>query len=299
VAGSPAVGFVVSWQSRNEDGSNTGVFARRFDAIGPRSSEFRVNSYTTGSQHGPEIALGTLEDFVIGWMSTDQDGSSEGTFAQRYEDLIFADDFDAGTIGRWSSSYADGIDLHASEEAALAGTAAGLEGLVDDTTSLFVQDDTPINERRYRARFYFDPNGFDPGEAEGHRRLRLFLAFTEFPTRRVAAIVLRRMGGVYAVMGRARRDDDTQADTPFTTISDGPHAIEIDLQPSSAPDTANGVFEIWVDGVSRGRLTSLANSEAGVDFVRMGAMAVKTGANGTPRWDEFVSRRLRPIGLLP
>ena len=80
----------------------------------------------------------------------------------------------------------------------------GLSAAVDDTDGLWVQDDAPDDEIRYRARFYFDPNGFDPGEALGHRRTRIFVAFQETQPGAVAAIVLRRISGAYALMGRTR-----------------------------------------------------------------------------------------------
>ena len=35
---------------------------------------------------------------------------------------------------------------------------------------------------------------------------------------------------------------------------------------------------------------------AAVDFVRLGALSVKPGANGTMYWDEFESRRQEEIG---
>jgi hypothetical protein len=40
-----------------------------------------------------------------------------------------------------------------------------------------------VDEGRYRARFYVDPNGFDPGEAQNRHRVRLFIVFEENPTR--------------------------------------------------------------------------------------------------------------------
>ena len=41
--------------------------------------------------------------------------------------------------------------------AALAG-AQGMQALINDTTMLYVTDESPSAEPRYRARFYFDPN---------------------------------------------------------------------------------------------------------------------------------------------
>jgi hypothetical protein len=202
---------------------------------------------------------------------------------------------DAGTFGAWSTSSTDGGDLSVSALAAMKLTAFGIRALVDDTAGLYVQDDTPDDVSRYRARFYFDPNGFDPGEALGHRRTRIFIAFEDGP-RRLAAVVLRRLGGSYSLMVRARVDDDSQADTPFIPISDAPHVVELDWRRSSGPDAEDGSLELWIDGVSVATLTGLDNSISAVDFVRMGALSVKTGANGSMYWDEFESRRVTYIG---
>jgi hypothetical protein len=159
-----------------------------------------------------------------------------------------------------------------------------------------VQDDTPNDENVYRARFYFDTNGFDPGEAQNRRRTRLFIAFEENPTRRLMAIVLRRLSGTYSVMGRARLDDNSQYDTGFTTIADGSHFVEMAWKRSSGPDANDGEFELWIDGSSVHSVATLDNSISSVDFARLGALSVKVGATGTLFWDEFMSRRLQYIG---
>src|SRR6185295_8054005 len=95
----------------------------------------------------------------------------------RYGDLIFEDGFQSGDLTRWSSASTGGGGLSVSGAAAMAGTSAGLEVSVNDTSGVYVQDDTPNAENRYRARFYFDPNGFDPGEAQSHFRTRILIAF--------------------------------------------------------------------------------------------------------------------------
>ena len=61
----------------------------------------------------------------------------------------------------------------------MKSSGVGLRATIDDTDGLYVQDDTPQDEARYRARFYLDPSGFDPGEAQAHRRTRVFIAFSE------------------------------------------------------------------------------------------------------------------------
>jgi hypothetical protein len=147
-----------------------------------------------------------------------------------------------------------------------------------------------------RARFYLNPNDFDPGETSGARRTRVFILFQDAPLRRLAAIVLRRLDGVYALMGRARLDDNSQADTGFITLAPGPHAVELAWKRSSGPDANDGTFELWIDGASVALRTGLDNSRRGVDFVRLGALSVKASAGGTLYWDEFESRRWSYIG---
>ena len=66
--------FVVVWFSIGQDGSDAGVFARRYDSTGAaRGSEFQVNAYTTDAQFFPVVAADSDGDFVIAWQSM-QDG---------------------------------------------------------------------------------------------------------------------------------------------------------------------------------------------------------------------------------
>jgi hypothetical protein len=178
----------------------------------------------------------------------------------------------------------------------MAGTAYGLETAVDDIQALHVRDETPDTEPRYRARFYFDPNGFDPGESVGKFRAIVFLALDESPVKRVVQIILRRLGGLYSLQARVVLDDGTRAETPFVSISDGPHVVEFDWVRASAPGAGDGSFQLWIDGVSAPPLTGLDNDEHAVDLARLGAMSVKAGASGSLYFDRFESRRETYIG---
>ena len=294
-AGSPPSGR----DGEDRTASGAGVFGRSFDAAGAPLdvAEFHVNTYTLYNQRRPAAAMDPDGRFVVAWEDEAQE-SGYGVRAQRFGDLIFKDGVESGAMSAWSLSVADGGDLTVSAEAALGGTGSGLRGLVDDVSPLYVQDDSPADESRYRARFYLDPNGFDPGEAQLQRRTRTFIAFSDAPSRRVAAVVLRRQNGVYALMGRARLDDNRQADTGFFTISDAAHAVEIDLVRASGPDALDGALSLWIDGVAVAQLTGLDNSLGEVDFARLGALSVKPAANGTLFWDEFESRRESPVGVI-
>jgi hypothetical protein len=210
--------------------------------------------------------------------------------------LLFRDGFETGDTVRWSAASSDAGDLTVTTGAAMKSTAFGLRAFVDDPTALYVQDDTPADEPSYRARFYFDPRNFNPGEDQGHFRTRIFIAFEEAPTRRLMAVVLKRQAGQYSLMARARRDDNSQASTAFFPIAAGPHWVEVRWTRASAPGAADGTFELWVDGASKAADTSLQSRVSTVDFVRMGALSLKAGASGVLRFDEFESRRASLIG---
>jgi hypothetical protein len=85
VASDPAGNFVVVWQSDSQDGSGSGVFARRYDKTGASlGAEFRVNTFTTGDQLAPQVATDAGGNFVVVWQSAAQDGAATGVFGQRF-----------------------------------------------------------------------------------------------------------------------------------------------------------------------------------------------------------------------
>ena len=281
--------FTVMWWSNGQTGSRE-EFGRHFDASGvPQGSEFQVPL----SPQAYGMAANPQGDFVVIWHGV-QEGSFDGIFGQRYGDLIFEDGFQSGDLTRWSTASTGGGGLSVSSAAAMAATSSGLQVSVSDTSGLYVQDDTPDAENRYRARFYFDPNGFDPGESQSHFRTRILIA--QGSGFRVITIVLRRQLGAYSIEARVRRNDGTRADTGFFPISDDAHFIEFDWQRATGPGANDGSLQLWMDGGSVATVTGIDNDLAPVDLVRMGALSVKTGAAGTLYFDQFESRRLRLIG---
>jgi len=60
--------FLLAWQSPNQDGSDYGVYARRYNTSGAAiSGEFRVNVKTSGRQAEPSAALLPDGGFVAAW----------------------------------------------------------------------------------------------------------------------------------------------------------------------------------------------------------------------------------------
>jgi hypothetical protein len=81
--------FVVVWSSNTQDGDGRGIFGQRYDAAGtPWGSEFQVNTYTTSDQYDPAVAMDAVGNFVVVWLSSTQDGSSDGIFGRRYGGLL-------------------------------------------------------------------------------------------------------------------------------------------------------------------------------------------------------------------
>jgi len=209
-------------------------------------------------------------------------------------DLLFKDGFDSGDLLRWSSSRNVGGRLAVAAAAALDG-AFGLSANVTDTNALYVQDDTPAAETRYRSRFLLDPNGFLPGPGTGAVTVRVFNAFQGTSTRMIT-IVLRRRQGQYAVQAQAVLDNGTVVSTPFANVTDAPHAIEFDWRRATAAGTNDGSLQLWIDGGAAATLGGLDNDTTRIDMARLGPQNLQSGASGTLLFDRFESRRTTFIG---
>ncbi len=104
--------FVVWLNVDNPDILNfiTSVRGRRFAADAtPISGEFQVPTYTTGSEYFPQVVANGAGDFVVVWTGTGSDGSDtseSSVHGQRFffDPDIFADGFESGDTGAWSST---------------------------------------------------------------------------------------------------------------------------------------------------------------------------------------------------
>ncbi len=86
VAADPAGNFVVVWDSRAGYGLPSDVVGQRFNSSGEKvGGEFPVNSYDTGDQRSPKVALDQFGNFLVSWSSEGQDGSMAGIFGQHFD----------------------------------------------------------------------------------------------------------------------------------------------------------------------------------------------------------------------
>jgi hypothetical protein len=77
--------ILVAWRGEQQDGSNSGVYAQRFNSsTGAKlGSEFQLNTYTNDYQYDPSIAA-TAGGFVAVWTSRGQDSHVDGVYARLF-----------------------------------------------------------------------------------------------------------------------------------------------------------------------------------------------------------------------
>jgi flagellin-like hook-associated protein FlgL len=79
-------GFLVVWQSSEQDGSGTGIYGQRYasnaETVG---SEFVINSTTNNDQARASVTSVSDGNIVVAWSSAGQDGDGNGIFAQIFD----------------------------------------------------------------------------------------------------------------------------------------------------------------------------------------------------------------------
>ena len=88
VTGLASGGFVATWQSYSQDGSQWGIFGQVYDASGDRlGEEFKVHTYAPDYQSNSAVSALPGGGFVVAWEANDHpDGSGGNTeiFAQQF-----------------------------------------------------------------------------------------------------------------------------------------------------------------------------------------------------------------------
>ncbi|HXI03212.1 MAG TPA: hypothetical protein VNI57_08535, partial [Candidatus Saccharimonadales bacterium] len=82
--------FVVIWSDGFlGDGSGYGVMGELYDSDGlPVGANFQVNSYTTGDQYHPDVAVdSSTGNFAVVWADYGRDGSGPGVFGRLFDSL--------------------------------------------------------------------------------------------------------------------------------------------------------------------------------------------------------------------
>jgi chitodextrinase len=206
-------------------------------------------------------------------------------------DPIFSDGFESAGFSAWSSAVTDGSDLSVSPAAALNGSY-GVQAVINDNNSIYMTDNTPNAEPRYRVRFYFDPNSIVMADRDAH-----YLLYGYTGAIPVLRVELRSSKGYYQLRAAARNDSNGWTNSSWTNISDALHFIELDWQAASIAGASDGSLTFWIDGVQVANLSSIANGTRRIDSAQIGAVAeIDAGTRGTYYFDAFESRRASYIG---
>jgi S-layer family protein len=111
VAVGPAGNFLIAWGSNRQDGSGSGVFGQRFDALGDRfGEEFRINSSTTGSQQRPSVAFSPSGGSVVVW-TTPAAGQRFDPSGLNQGGEFLVDPLDTGPHARSAAAFMSDGDL--------------------------------------------------------------------------------------------------------------------------------------------------------------------------------------------
>jgi hypothetical protein len=196
---------------------------------------------------------------------------------------LFSDGFEDGTVGAWDYASTDGDDLSVSAAAALHGSY-GLSLLVDDTTDIYLVDDTPNAEKRYRMKVYIDPNSLSIPVGS----LTTFSRPLDASYDPMFYVRLKNTGGAYKIYVLDKTDGAYNKSTAEYTITDAPHYIEVDWKASSAPEANDGFIELLIDGVSKETLTGIDSDTEQIDMAVLGSITL-AAISGTFYLDDFVS----------
>ena len=86
IAADSSCNYVIVWESFGEDGDDYGIFAQRFLADGSKAgSQFQVNNTTVNGQRFPDVAMDETGNFMLTWMSENQDGDGWGVYSRLYD----------------------------------------------------------------------------------------------------------------------------------------------------------------------------------------------------------------------
>ncbi|MDY7092032.1 MAG: Ig-like domain-containing protein [Acidobacteriota bacterium] len=283
VPGGPRI-VAVEWWAAAEPGADDGGYRLWVDGslieevTNLDNDEQVVDRVRSGGLRGSEgYLLGALRfDHVQLWRGS-------GSFVP-----LFADGAESGDLAAWSSTAAPGkTSIGATAAAALDGVFGIATTFEGTTHRAYVEDDSPSNAQVLSAFLRLDPNSIGLAAGTGH----VILQCGRDATDQALQVKLYANAGGYLLRFQARLDDGSWALLPsggWVSLSDAPHTVRLDWRASFFGGADNGEAQLWVDGVSQGAVTGLANASRAVDSCRLGAVVgVDASTSGTLYLDDY------------
>ncbi|MEM7352047.1 MAG: Ig-like domain-containing protein, partial [Acidobacteriota bacterium] len=202
-------------------------------------------------------------------------------------DTYLGDDFETGDLAAWSQVVASS---GGSVTADTAAAAEGVFGLAIDPASgtgfFYVEDDSPVNERHFRARLRFNTDDFTLPTGAEHSLLSGLV-----PGSNAFSLRLANSGGGPQLRLAVSRDNDSQALSAKVDIAaDAWHRLFVDWWAATAPGSSDGGARLWLNGRLVAEILGVDNDGRAVDRVRLGAAAgLDAGSSGRYFFDAYAS----------
>ncbi|SFI18346.1 cadherin repeat domain-containing protein [Planctomicrobium piriforme] len=226
-------GFVITWESFGQDGSNDGVYAQRYRPDGNREGgEFRVNTTVSSWQRDPGVAMDDAGDFVITWTSQYQDGSAEGIYAQRYN---FAGDAQGGEF------LVNTVTTSTQKSSAVAMDPAG-NFIVTWQSFLNEGSHYGIYAQRYRANGAVDGVNFHVNSYTTSQQIAPSIAVSPFGDFVIAWQSKDQDGGGYGIYAQRYTSTGVYQGTEFRANA---YTAQNQRTPAIAYDAVGGFMVVW------------------------------------------------------
>jgi YD repeat-containing protein len=201
-------------------------------------------------------------------------------------DQIFSDDYESGNFAAWSSAETDDGNLSVSSASPIEGDYT-LQAELDGLNEMYVQDDHPLDEPGYSARFYFDPNSVGiPAEESIEIFKGMGLGGAVFSIR------LTELGGDYLIKAVLWDDNDDTIESDWTPVENGPNCIEVNWWRAWGPSTPDGRLKLRVNDEIREFPGDVGNYSRTVNSIQMGLLSpTSASVSGTILFDDFTSVR--------
>ena len=197
---------------------------------------------------------------------------------------LFSDGFEGGNLNAWDANANDSGDLSVSTAAKLHGVY-GLSCLIDDNTAIYVTDETPNVETRYRWRFYINPNSLSMAPST----VNFMICQTVSSTWATPVCLYFGYTGSDYWIKVADIQDGVWISTSNHIITNGVHCIEVDWKRATDAATHDGFLSLWIDGVLKETLANLNNDTEDVTRIDFGACNMWGTLSGTLFLDDFQS----------
>jgi hypothetical protein len=289
-ANPPGSNFNFNLTATVTDAAPSGGIGRVEWFVGADPGQGNGNAMTlqSGNAYTAAVDLTTLPGgnltFTVRAIDAAGNVSNLGT-VNKTSPVVFANSFEEGNFSAWNAGGGNRPQNRSvTTGAALKGTY-GMRVTVNGTQTSYVIDNSPANETRYNARFYFNPNGTNTGNSASTQQ-NIFQVMNTGGNTAIVVVQYQKVGTTYQVRAVVTRSGGTTATNWYTINNGQANAIEIGWQSGNSTS-----FNFWVNGTLRQTLTGLNTSAYRVDAAQLGAITGGTGFNGTEYFDAFVSTR--------